>query len=213
MAHVAVTTTLLSVTLKKSKEKWVPKQFDSTSHRRAKPESTHRDSSASKPFKRKHAPPFDLLTYTKTKRHRQNEGKPSSRQGTKCSNCNKFRRIQTNQLISKGLVAHIPSDFCDTNAHLTATNQLPGLVHFLAQHVQGHVATQSHLASSQSCRKREILSPAPYNRMTCNASLHTLQSRRPLEDTLSSSDQASPSLYHTGLCGQPIFHSSPKSGT
>ena len=63
-------------------------------------------------------------------------------------------------------------------------------------------------ANSQSCRKREILSPGPYNPMTWNASSHTLPSREPLfEETLSSSDQASPSLSHIGLWfGQPIFH-------
>ena len=46
------------------------------------------------------------------------------------------------------------------------------------------------------------------NPMTCNASLHTLPSREPPEDTLSSSDQASPSLSHTGLFWQPIFSAS-----
>ena len=68
------------------------------------------------------------------------------------------------------------------------------------------------LASSQSSKKREILPPGPYNPMTCNASLPTLPSREPLEDTLSSSDQASPSLSHTGLFGQPTFNSSPRAG-
>ena len=68
-------------------------------------------------------------------------------------------------------------------------------------------------ASSQSCRKGDILSPSPYNPMTCNASLHTWPSREPLEDAFSSSDQASPALSHLGLSGQPIFHSSPKPGT
>ena len=38
-------------------------------------------------------------------------------------------------------------------------------------------------ASSQSCRKREILPPSPHNPKTCNASLHALPSREPLEDT------------------------------
>ena len=68
-------------------------------------------------------------------------------------------------------------------------------------------------ANSQSCRKRKILSPGQYKPMTWNASLHTLPSREPLEETLSSSDQASPSLSHIGLFGQPIFHSSPRPGT
>ena len=40
-------------------------------------------------------------------------------------------------------------------------------------------------ANSQSCKKREILSPDPCNTLTRNASLHTLPSREPLEDTLS----------------------------
>ena len=68
-------------------------------------------------------------------------------------------------------------------------------------------------ANSQSCKKREILSPVPCNPMTCNTSLHTSPSQEPLEDTLSSSSQASPSLSHIGLFWQPICHSSPSSGT
>ena len=46
---------------------------------------------------------------TKKERHKQNEGRPSSRQVTRCSNCNKNRRTQTSQLNSKGLVAQVPS--------------------------------------------------------------------------------------------------------
>ena len=56
-------------------------------------------------------------------------------------------------------------------------------------------------ASSHSSKKREILSPCPYNPMTCNVSFPTLHSREQLEDTLSSSDQASPSLSHVELFG------------
>ena len=33
-----------------------------------------------------------------------------------------------------------------------------------------------------------------------------------LEEAVSSSDQASPSLFHIGLCGEQNFHASPKSG-
>ena len=62
-------------------------------------------------------------------------------------------------------------------------------------------------ASSQSCKKREILSPSPHNPMTCSASLHTLLPREPLEDTLLSSDQASPHFPTLDY-----VHSSPKSG-
>ena len=62
-------------------------------------------------------------------------------------------------------------------------------------------------ASSQSFKKREILSPSPYNPMTCNASLPTLSSREPLEHALSSSDQASsPTL---DCLGSP-FHIRPQ---
>ena len=68
------------------------------------------------------------------------------------------------------------------------------------------------LASSQSFKKWETLSPGPYNPMTCSASLHALSSRESLEETVSSSDQASPSLSHIGLVGQPNFHASPRSG-
>ena len=61
--------------------------------------------------------------------------------------------------------------------------------------------------------KESCLSPGPCNPTTCNATLPTLPSREPQQDAFSSSDQASPSLSHIGLCGQPIFHSSPKPGT
>ena len=44
-------------------------------------------------------PPFDLLNFTQTRRH-TNEQKehPHSEEGTPCSNCNKNRRIETGQL-------------------------------------------------------------------------------------------------------------------
>ena len=141
-------------------------------------------------------------------RHKQNEGRPSSRQGTTCLNCNKNQRTQTSQFNSQGLVAHIPSSFCDTETLLVASNRLPGLMLFLAQHVQGHVAAQGHLCQLPI----HILSPGPCNPMTCNASLHTLPSREHLEDTLSSSDQASPSLSDIGLFGQPLSMRLPDQG-
>ena len=59
--------------------------------------------------------------------------------------------------------------------------------------------------SSQSCTQREILPPGPNNPMTCNATLHTLSSREPQEDTLSSSDRASPSLPHIGPAHFPFI--------
>ena len=55
-------------------------------------------------------------------------------------------------------------------------------------------------------------SPSPYNPMTCSASLHTLFSPETLDETLSSSDQASSSLSHVGLSGQPKLHMSPNPG-
>ena len=42
--------------------------------------------------------------------------------------------------------------------------------------------------------------------MTCSTQWHTLSSREPLDETLSSSDQASSSHSHMGLLGQPYFH-------
>ena len=69
--------------------------------------------------------------FTETKRHKQNEGRPSSRQGTKTSNCNKIKGLRQAWLNSKGHVAHVPSSFCDTEALLASSN------HFLAQHIQG----------------------------------------------------------------------------
>ena len=63
-------------------------------------------------------PPFDRLKFS----HKQNEGGLPSRQGTQCSNCDKNRRTQTSPLNSKGLVAHVPSSFCDTEAILAAAH-------------------------------------------------------------------------------------------
>ena len=83
-----------------------------------------------------------------------------------------------------------------------------------AWHVQGRATTQCHLCQLSILQEnRDLVTRPSSNPMTCNASLHTLPSRNPLEDTLSSSDHDSPSLSHIGLFGQPIFHSSPKPGT
>ena len=66
--------------------------------------------------------------------------------------------------------------------HLAAT-RLPGLMHFLAQHAQGHVTAQCHLCQLPILQeKKEILSPG------------------------------SSSLHHLGPFGQPIFHSSTQLG-
>ena len=59
------------------------------------------------------------------------------------------------------------------------------------------MAAQCHLCQLPILQdKREILSPGPCNPMTCNASLHMLPLRDAVEDTLSSPEQASPSLSH-----------------
>ena len=126
------------------------------------------------------------------------------------------RRIPTGNPL---LCCHNPSTVregisCRNSRPLGSITQLPGLMHFLAQHVQGHATIQCHLCQLpilQEEREKEILSPGPYNPMTCSASLHTWFSRESLEDTLSSSGQASPSLFHIGLFGQHHFHSSPRS--
>ena len=49
----------------------------------------------------------------------------------------KFEGLRQIGLNAKGLVAHLPSSFCDTETLRPAPNQLPGLMQFLAQHVQG----------------------------------------------------------------------------
>ena len=102
------------------------------------------------------------------------------------------------------------SSFCDTKAHLAATNQQPSLMHFLTQHAGPCDKLNATIASSQSFKKRKTLSPGPCNPMTGSASLHTLSSPETLEETLSSSDHASPSLSRSGLFGQPNFHASPQ---
>ena len=74
------------------------------------------------------------------KEAQQNERKPSSCPSTKCSNCNKTRKSQTNHLSSQGLVAQ------QTGSFRTQTVTSPfQFVHLLAQHVQGHVTASCHL--------------------------------------------------------------------
>ena len=158
---------------------------------------------------------------------------PHSETGTKCSHCNKNRRIQRSQLNSKGLVAHVASSFfslttslllfvtarprrekgfscCDkeplgSGSPATKHRALPGTA------CPGPCGS-SPLPAPNPSRKRRGLSQGPYNPMMCSASLPTLPSRETLKDTLSSSDQASPSLSHIGLFGQSIIHSSSRPG-
>ena len=100
-----------------------------------------------------------------TKRHKQNEGKSAFRKkGTQClsqkskdpdkpAQLKRARRsrsfspyfLTTTPLLS----CHSPCTVreqhsCRDSRPLGSITRLPGLMHFLAQHVQGHVATQSH---------------------------------------------------------------------
>ena len=92
----------------------------------------------------------------------------------------KFERNRTSQLNSKGLVAHVPSFFLsphpsplsqpvhgERKAFLAVTTgllaavQLPGPVHFLAQHVHGHVTTQCHLCQLPILQEKRDLATRP----------------------------------------------------
>ena len=84
---------------------------------------------------------------------------------------------------------------CDTGASLAASTQL-----------QGHPRKLPILQEERDLVTR------PYNPMTCSAPLHTLFLQETLDETLSSSDQASSSLCQIGLFGQPHLHTSPESG-
>ena len=64
--------------------------------------STHLKFSASNSFKRKHAPPSDLLKlYTQRRGKNKMKESPHSEKDTQCSNCNKNRSIWTSQLNPK----------------------------------------------------------------------------------------------------------------
>ena len=67
---------------------------------------------------------------------------------------------KTSRLNSEGLVAHVPSSSeqhsCRDSRSLGSITRLPGLMHFLAQHIQGHVATQSHLCQLPLQEERDF---------------------------------------------------------
>ena len=103
---------------------------------------------------------------------------------------------------------------CLTQDSSGSHNIYHGLMQFLAQHFQGHVTALCHLCQLPILQEKKDLVARPMQPDDVhNASLHALPSREALEDAPSSSDQASPSLSHNGLFGQPNFHSSPKPGT
>ena len=68
---------------------------------------------------------------------------------------------------------------CDSRP-LGSITRRPGLTHFLAQHVQGHVTTQCHLCQLPILQEKRDLATRP---------VPSLQ--EPLDDAFSSSDQAS----------------------
>ena len=82
-------------------------------------------------------------------------------------------------------------------------------MHFLAPHVQGHVTAQCHLCQLTILQeKRDLVTgpmqPDDVQRIIADIAFTRCGGRL----ASSSSDQASPSLSHIGLFGQPIFHSS-----
>ena len=89
-------------------------------------------------------------------------------------------------------------DNCPQVSHETIKRNKP-------THEHGNTRHCPWFSLCHTCRKRETLSPGPCNSMMCNASVHTLHSREALGDASSSSDQASPSVSHIGLFGQPIL--------
>ena len=99
---------------------------------------------------------------------------------------------------------------CRDSRPLGSITRLPGLMHFVAQHVQGHVAAQCYLSQLPILQENRDHATKPHATrwhatLRCKHSLHILPSREPLEDTLSSSDQASPSLSPTLVSlGNPL---------
>ena len=171
--------------------------------------------------------------YTKQRGTNTMKESPHLVKGSKCSNCNKIRRIpdEPAQLKracrSRSFFLHFlsprPYSFSVT-ARPTVRGRLILLWHwafsgsinptYQASCISWHNISMAMwqlnatLASSQSSRKREreTLSSGPYYPMTSSAPLHTLFSRETLDETLSSSDQASSSLSHIGPLGQPNLH-------
>ena len=212
MTHVAVTTTTragLSVTSKHSKKSGC--QTNSTA-----PLTT---------FKRELQPPCDLLKLHTNTEARSKQGIHSKEaQGVHATTKKERKDIHRPAQITKTchtsfpliVSSHhrpLPCCHCPSTMrgeHLCRDRRPLGSHTHQASFTSWHSMSRAMwqlsatFANSQSCNKREILSPDPCDPMTCNASLHTLPSREPLENTLSSSDQASPSLSHSGLLWQRI---------
>ena len=155
MAHVAVTTTLpVLACLGLEKSRRSKCQTNLTA-----PLTT---------FKRELQPPSVLLKLYTTKRHRKNEGRPSSQNAHDVQTVTKFGRTRQANSTQKGssLTCLLPLFFShhipllslsqpvhgESKAFLAVTMSLlaaaarrPGLMHFLAPHVQGHATTQCHL--------------------------------------------------------------------
>ena len=88
---------------------------------------------------------------------------------------------------------------------LAAATQLPGLMHFLAQHNEGNVAAQCHPRNFPIFREREIFSPDWSCPITFRARLSTLCSRCSDEEVPSPSVHGSTSLSQFGLGHETDF--------
>ena len=81
--------------------------------------TTHRNFSALKTLRKTDKSTFRPSGINNNKEAQQNEGKPSSCPGTKCSNCNTIRKTQTNRLNSQGLVAQPTGSFRTRTSHVS----------------------------------------------------------------------------------------------
>ena len=103
--------------------------------------------------------------FTQQRGTKKGRGHPRFR-STPCFNCVKIGRKLTSPHDSKGLAAHVPSPFISLTTSLSLLSQpfhgerkafhavtvglsvasplLPGLMHFLAQHIQVDVAARGH---------------------------------------------------------------------
>ena len=154
----------------------------------------------------------------KTKKHRRNERRPHSETSTKMFTLQqKSKDSDKPAQLQKGLSLtfllsfifshHIPSPLCHSTSTVREKACLAATQRLLRQHppnnqasctswhniIHGHVTTQSHLCQLPILQEeREIL---PYNPMTCSAPSHTLFSRDASDETLSSFDHTSSSLF------------------
>ena len=150
---------------------------------------------------------------------RRSTGIAHSKKGTKCTLQQNLEKKDTNRpaQTSKDL-SHVPSSFilsplpslfflhspstvregipCRDSRPLCRSNPTTRPRAFPATTSPGPRVQLKAFANSQSFKKREVMSPGPYNPMTCSASLHTL-----------------PCRSHVGLFGQFISRVSPRPGT